>query len=269
MRTKKSFQIVLVTLILAAVSTGAAYAGACLCVKENMEGEVVEFTCVNLAAGGAAECSNHCKDAGFSGYSWHSDETCDSLYKKIKKQKIDIDIIDIITTVTDITERIDNGVVGGFGFNGPINASLEVITGSATFLGNNDTFDVPKALGGGSHSTSAFSGVLDFKMVQTAPGSSQYDVFVTSVSTVTASMDLNGFKTGVLRGELNKEGANAGTYDKDTGQISFLFSEILTSDTYPQWPVETWSYYYGSCNDCLNNGSMTLDGDSFYIAPWE
>ena len=271
MRTK-SFKIVMVTLILATVTAGVAYAGACLCVTRNMENEVVSFSCVNLASGGAGACSNHCKGAGHNGYSWHGDETCNTLHKKIKKQKIDVDIVDIITTVTTVAGTVGKDLVDGTTLNGPGIVAvprLEVITGTGTFLGKDDTFEVPDTLGGGMHSTSAFSGVFDFKMVQRAPGSPLYNVTVTSVSTLTASMDLNGFHTGVLRGELNKLGDNTGEFNKDTGEISFLFSEILISDDYPDVPIETWSAYYGTCNDCLNNGSLTLAGDSFFISPWD
>jgi len=209
-------------------------------------------------------------------YDWFSEETCNSLYKKnkkIKKQNIDIDIIDIIkktTTVVDLVDDLEQIVTPGDDASAlqPVAQSREIITGSGTILGVEDSFDVPDTFGGGQHTTASFSGSFEFKLVQTSDPN-VYDVTVVSVETVTASMDLNGFETGVLRGTLNPMATNTGEYHADTGQISFLFSQILTSDDYPEYPFHTWSHYYGTCNDCLNNGSLTLAADSFFISPFE
>lgn len=257
-----------VLLLGAQVVAQPLWAGACVCVKRNMENEVIEFSCTELTGedGGAAGCSNHCKGEGFNGYDWLSDETCNGLYKRIKKQKVDIDIKEI--QIGPIGIGID-GEASASSVQSPAPSPSPILVGTGTIEAHSDTFDVPRTLGGGRHTTSAFSGTLDFRLEPDANDPDKYRVVVTGVSTVVQSMNLNGFETGVLHGSLNPEAPNDGELNVATGQISFLFSQILYPEDFPGVEIHTWSHYYGTCNDCLNGGDATLEADSFFISPFE
>jgi len=253
-------------------------AGACVCVKRNMEQEVISFACEELTGenGGAAGCSNHCKGAGFNGYDWLPNETCNGLYQRVKKQKVNIRIKDIqigpVGIGIDQTEQLNGVSTDGRGETlagtqlVAIPAPRPILTGTATVEAFYDTFDIPAALGGGSHTTTAFSGTLKLRLEPKAQAN-KYRVIVTEVNTIVDPMIVNGFNSGVLFGSLNPLAPNDGELDTSTGRIDFLFSQFLYPQDYPGIEIHTWSYYYGTCNNCLNGGDAILNADSFYISP--
>lgn len=263
-----------------AIFTGPAWAGACLCVSRNMENDVVEFSCQEMTGseGGAAGCSTHCSDAGHNGYDWLPDETCNGLYDRIKSQKVKINITDIVIGPVQIgvedEEKLDANQAMTSTTTGPVAIRpVPVPHPGATYVGSGnieadyDTFDVPDGLGGGSHTTTTFSGNLDFRLEPDPNDSNRYLVYVTSVSTTTPSMNLGGFATGTLHGSLNPAAPNDGELNLATGEISFLFSQILYPEDFPGVEIHTWSHYYGTCNNCLNGGDVDLEADSFFISP--
>lgn len=264
----KHFVFGLAVLFLFGALAQPAFAGACLCVKRNMEGETVEFKCTNQTGDdGAAGCSTSCKSAGYNGYQWFPDETCNSLAEKMKGEKIKLKITDI--QVGPIGIGIDTKTpFSGLTAPSPTPISAQpILVGQGTIQAIEDTFDVPGSLGGGSHTTSGFSGTIHFRLEPSATRPNLYTVIVTGVDTVADSMNLNGFETGALHGDLNPEGYNRGELDTSTGRLSILFSQLIYADSMPGVPITSHSAYFGTCNNCLNGGDVDLDGDSIYISP--
>jgi hypothetical protein len=224
------------------------YAGSCLCVTRNRENEVISFSCTELAGtdGGNAGCSNFCQKKGFAGYDWLAEETCSSLYKKIKSQTIKLNLKDIHI--------------------GPVGIGLG---GTASIEAQYDNFYIPDGYGGGKTTTKDFTGTIQFRLDPDPTDKDRYLVVLTDVSTTVQSLDLNGFQTGVLHGSINKDAPNSGELNVKTGEINFLFSQILSPEVSPGTSFHTWSYYHGTCNNCLNGGTATLNADSFYISPVE
>ncbi len=148
----------------------------------------------------------------------------------------------------------------------PIKYALP-ITGTAKIVSTIDVFDVPTFLGGGSASTTATNGTLDIKF--TASGDPNVlNIEVTGVHTDTANIIVPGGATGDLHGTLNPDFPSVGTLNLRTGLVELLFSQILTSDTYPDIQVKTFSAYYAGCGSCVLNGDMTLfEGDSIFLEP--
>lgn len=276
-----------------------AHAGACLCLKSNGE-EITEFSCKNLDGNNA--CGAHCAATGFPGSEYYAMETCDSLRKKIKRQEIEVPIpnLKVIKEAVEIVDIVTGQVIeqqiiqlpraqagtdeqsGNRSFEsfvaavspapvpGPGQTVRRVVDAEASFVGGTDTFEVPLSFGGGWHTTNAFGGDFTLRLVQHTSNPDLYDVFVTAVNTLTPSMDLNGFSSGVLNGSLNQNAPNQGLYNDATGQISLLFSQFLVADSYPDTPMLTYTTYSGFCADCLSGGkTFVLYGDSLYVSPVE
>lgn len=236
------------------------------------ENKVISFECSESSGEeGVAGCSNSCKKKGFNGYQYFEDETCNALFEKIEGEKIKLRIKDIqigpveigidqkrATTLAELEESSPVGTT-----------ALRVYVGKGTIEPSYDTFEIPGALGGGSHTTTSFGGTIHFRLEQTAPGSQVYRVIVTGVDTTAASMNLNGYETGTLQGDLNPQGYNTGELNLATGEISLLFSQLIYADSIPGVPITSHSAYFGTCRDCLNGGEVSLVGDSIYIAPFD
>lgn len=275
MRARRaSLMVATLCLVLAAEPV---LAGACVCVKRNMENKVIEFTCVELAGenGGAAGCSNHCKGAGYNGYDWLVNETCNGLYERFQDQKVKIRIkniqigpvgieIDQAQELSSVNTSAAGQTLAGTAIVAP--APRPILTGTATIEAFYDTFDVPDTLGGGTHTTTAFSGTLKLRL-EPMRDPNKYKVLVTEVNTIVQPMIVNGFNSGLIFGSLNPLAPNEGELDTATGQIDFLFSQFLYPQDFPGIEMHTWSYYYGTCNNCLNGGDAILDADSFFISP--
>jgi hypothetical protein len=236
-----------------------AHAGACLCVKRNMEGETVEFKCVNQNGDdGVAGCSTYCKKNGYNGYQWFADDTCNSLMEKIKGEKIKLKIKDI--QIGPIGIGVDTKAVAS-------TSATAILVGQGSIEPIDDTFTIPGGLGGGSYSTSGFGGTIHFRLEPSTTRPNLYTVVVTGVDTTADSMNLNGYETGALHGDLNPEGYNRGELDTTTGKISILFSQLIYADSLPGVPITSHSAYFGTCNNCLNGGTVSLSGDSIFISP--
>ena len=276
----------------------SSLAGACLCLKSNGE-RITEFACKELK--GPNECGIHCDSIGFGDHDFFDEENCSTLQKKVKRQVIVIpipeieitsDIIEIVDLVTGETIQQQYIPVSAFGDTNSSSATktemLEstqedmqslagqgqttrrVVELDATFGGGIDTFQVPDALGGGWNTTKDFSGDFKLQLVQHIGNPDLYDVFVTEVNSKTDDMKLGGVNTGSIKGTLNPNATNQGTYNDKSGDIVVSFSQYLTADAQPNKQMLTYTTYSGKCEDCLKGDkSLILSGDSLYVSPIE
>lgn len=274
------------------IAAQSAYGTACVCIKRSADDRVIGFSCADtVGAGGAAECQTSCSNSGYPFYSFEPETNCD----KIRKEKIEITVKPTIPILGGIGIELsqlqvvtDQGAGGNRSYleqrqpaaarnAGKVASAVAVgtavkryalpITGTATLTSSIDDFDVPTFLGGGTASTSSTTGTLSIKF--TASGDPNVlNIVVTAAQTDTANMVLPGGDTGNLHGTLNAGFPSVGQLNLQTGLVELLFSQILTSDLYPDLQAKTFSAYYGDCGSCLLNGNITpLEGDSIYLEP--
>lgn len=291
-KMKISFRYVVPTLLAGLFGAQSAYGTACVCIKRSADDRVIGFSCADtVGAGGAAECQTSCSNSGYPFYSFEPETNCD----KIRKEKIEITVKPTIPILGDIGIELGKLQVVTGQESGGSRSYLEVrqpvsardagklatavasavpvvryalpMTGTAILTSSIDDFDIPTFLGGGSATTTQTTGTLGIKF--TASGDPNVlNIVVTAAQTDTANMVLPGGDTGNLHGSLNADFPSVGQLNLQTGLIELLFSQILTSDLYPDLQAKTFSAYYGDCGSCLLNGTITpLEGDSIYLEP--
>jgi hypothetical protein len=286
-----SLRYVAPTLLAGLFAAQSAYGAACVCIKRSADDRIIGYSCTDtVGEGGAAECQTNCSNAGYPFYSFEPDTNCD----KIKKEKIEVTIKPTIPVLTGVGIELNQFQVTTYNESGGTRSYLEQrrtaaardagkeagllatpqpisyalpITGTAKIVSTIDDFDVPTFLGGGSASTTATNGTLDIKF--TASGDPNVlNIVVTGAHTDTANIIVPGGATGDLHGTLNPDFPSVGTLNLQTGLVELLFSQILTSDTYPDLQAKTFSAYYADCGSCVLNGDMTLfEGDSIFLEP--
>lgn len=241
------------------------FAGACLCVTTKRTGrggeKVISFECSE--SNSESSCKSSCDKSGHTGYEYFDDENCDDLYRKIHEEKIKLNIKKIRIGPVEISGAVNSAQ------KKPSTPALDTFRrGSAEIEGLYDEFEIPDSFGGGSASTSAFEGTIEFEL-RPSPADPHIDlVKITAVKTTAKSINLNGFETGTLFGTLNEKGFNAGTWNHGTGYMEMQFSQNIYVENAPSAEVRTHSAYWGFCSDCDTDAAViALTGDSIFIYP--